>query len=104
MDAVFWLIGELRSKGVLLLQLLEELLHALIGKVASQTLDELDHDAGAGIAAGEDLTQARALDHPGVEFDPRRLQLRRPPPQIVDAHPRMLPAPTASLHDLRNPP
>ena len=54
------LIGSRRcSERVLLLELLEELLHALVGEVAARALDELEHHPRAGVAVGEDLLQAR---------------------------------------------
>src|SRR6202007_2516126 len=61
--------------SVLLLQLAEQLLHALVGEVASHALDEFDHQPGAAVAMSEDLTQPGTLDDRGVELEPRMLQV-----------------------------
>jgi hypothetical protein len=81
---------------------LEEVLHALIVEVAAQPFDELDHDARAGVAVGEDLTQARALDHRGVELQAGVLEARGGCRQIFDGDRQVLYAGAVVLDELRD--
>src|SRR6185295_8712766 len=81
-----------RSEGVLFLELLEELLHALVGEVAAHPLDELEHHPRARIALGKPLPQAGAADDRGIELHARLLQLRGHLRQVLDAQSQVLDA------------
>src|SRR6185369_7921719 len=90
------------SESVLLLQLLEEALDALVREVTAHPLDEFVHHAGPWVALGEDLAQAGAADHVGVELHARLLELLRHRGQILDRHGNVLDARTVMLDVLRD--